>query len=193
MTPAARLQATIEVLCDLEGTHGPARHIISRYLRRRRYIGAKDRRYIRNNFFNIIRDQLRLDWKIRKTGAEASPRSRVLANALLTDTSLDDIMLACSGTRYSPQTLNVDEVNWLSALTTAIKKGSQNEPDWVVGNYPSWLESELNRSFGGDLLAEMLALDSSAPTDLRVNEAKTIAPTITIPPPFGVGCVCRLR
>ena len=172
MTPAARLQATIEALCDIEGTHRPARHTISRYLRQRRYIGAKDRRYIRNNFFNIIRDQLRLDWKIRKAKAEPSPRSRVLAHSVLTGTSLDEIKSTCAGTRYAPQTLNTDEINWLSALIATIKIGTQDEPNWVVGNYPSWLEPELNRSFGEDLLAEMLALDSSAPTDLRVNETK---------------------
>ena len=120
-----------------------------------------------------MRDQLRLDWKIRKVEAEPSPRSRVLANALLTGTSLDDITLTCAGSRYAPETLSADEINWLSALTTAIKKGAHDEPDWVVGNYPSWLEPELNRSFGGNLLAEMLALDSSAPTDLRINETKT--------------------
>ena len=172
MTPSARLQATIEALNHLEGRSTPAKHIFSRYLRQRRYMGAKDRRVIRNNVFDIIRDQLRLDWKIRKLGAEPCPRSRVLAHTLVTGTSLDEIALTCAGTRYSPQILTIEEGKWLSTLAQATKFCSQDKPSWVRGNYPSWLEPELNKSFGSDLMSEMLALDSSAPTDLRVNETK---------------------
>ena len=172
MTPAARLQATIESLSDLEESGNPASHIVSRYLRKRRYIGAKDRSTIRNSAFDIIRDQFHLDLQIRNAGAKPTPRSRALANILIGGNSLDEIALLCTGHRYSPPKLTEPERIWLLTLTKISKVTAQARPNWVRGNYPSWLEPELWRSFGGDVMSEMVALDSPAPTDLRVNEAK---------------------
>ena len=100
MTPAARLQATIESLSDLEESGNPARHIVSQYLRKRRYIGAKDRSAIKNTVFGIIRDQLHLDLQICNAGAKPSPRSRALANILIGGNSLDEIALLCTGHQY---------------------------------------------------------------------------------------------
>jgi 16S rRNA (cytosine967-C5)-methyltransferase len=42
----------------------------------------------------------------------------------------------------------------------------------VRGEYPPFLEPELLRGFGAELLAEMLALQARAPVDLRVNALK---------------------
>jgi 16S rRNA (cytosine967-C5)-methyltransferase len=43
----------------------------------------------------------------------------------------------------------------------------------VQGEYPLWLEPELNRAFGGRLLEEISAFIGRAPTDLRANSLKT--------------------
>lgn len=172
MTPAARLQATIESLNEIEEGVGPANRVVSQYLRKRRYIGAKDRTAIRNNVFSIIRGQFRLDFQIRNAGGHPSPRCRTIANILLGGNSLDEAALLCTGGRYSPVKLTESEKIWLSTLTKIPKISDQQEPNWVRGNYPSWLEPELLRSFGKNLMSEMAALDSPAPTDLRVNEGK---------------------
>ena len=120
MTPAARLQATIESLSDLEESGNPARHIVSRYLRKRRYIGAKDRSAIRNTVFGIIRDQFHLDLQISNAGAKPSPRSRALANILIGGNSLDEIALLYVGNRCSPSKLTELE-KLLLTLTKVLK------------------------------------------------------------------------
>ena len=43
MTPAARLQAVIDLLTEIEATPRPADAVMSAYFRARRYIGSKDR------------------------------------------------------------------------------------------------------------------------------------------------------
>src|SRR6185503_3134424 len=59
MTPAARLQAAIEVLDEViasardEGP--PADAIVTRYFKHRRYAGSKDRRAVRELVFRAIR------------------------------------------------------------------------------------------------------------------------------------------
>ena len=44
MTPAARIEAAIELLGRIDAEVAPAERVMARYLRERRYIGSKDRR-----------------------------------------------------------------------------------------------------------------------------------------------------
>src|SRR5690348_8239716 len=59
MTPAARLQAAIEVLDEVVASARddgpPADTIVTRYFKRRRYAGSKDRRAVRELVFRAIR------------------------------------------------------------------------------------------------------------------------------------------
>jgi 16S rRNA (cytosine967-C5)-methyltransferase len=59
MTPAARLQAAIEVLDEViaaaRGDGPPADTIVTRYFKQRRYAGSKDRRAVRELAFRAIR------------------------------------------------------------------------------------------------------------------------------------------
>ena len=59
MTPAARLQAAIEVLDEViasaQGNGPSADTIVTRYFKTRRYAGSKDRRAVRELVFRAIR------------------------------------------------------------------------------------------------------------------------------------------
>src|SRR3954447_16971015 len=59
MTPAARLQAAIEVLdqvvASVRDDGPPADTIVTRYFKTRRYAGSKDRRAVRELVFRAIR------------------------------------------------------------------------------------------------------------------------------------------
>src|SRR5205085_8470570 len=59
MTPAARVQAAIEVLDEVIASARddgpPADSIVTRYFKHRRYAGSKDRRAVRELVFRAIR------------------------------------------------------------------------------------------------------------------------------------------
>src|SRR5438094_9569790 len=59
MTPAARLQAAIEILDEVIASARddgpPADSIVTRYFKHRRYAGSKDRRAVRELVFRAIR------------------------------------------------------------------------------------------------------------------------------------------
>src|SRR5215471_16897036 len=59
MTPAARLQAAIEILDEVvtsaRDDGPPADSIVTRYFKHRRYAGSKDRRAVRELVFRAIR------------------------------------------------------------------------------------------------------------------------------------------
>ena len=59
MTPAARVQAAIELLDEVikaaSDNGAPADTLVTRYFKQRRYAGSKDRRAVRDLVFRAIR------------------------------------------------------------------------------------------------------------------------------------------
>lgn len=152
MTPAARVQAAIEVL-DLVITAAsangpPADRIIADWFRPRRFAGSGDRRAVRDLAYRAIR------------ACGPVPASGRAAMLLL---ARDDPSLAAlfDGSRHAPAPI------------------AQDEPAAEAGTAPRWLEATLADS--GIAGAEALALLDRAPLDLRVNALKAARETIGLP------------
>ncbi|MBV9990705.1 MAG: RsmB/NOP family class I SAM-dependent RNA methyltransferase [Alphaproteobacteria bacterium] len=153
MTPAARLQAAIDILGELEGTAKPVDRSLRDWGRAHRFAGSKDRAAIAELVFSMLRRRSSLAWRMQ----DDSPRA--LAIALTGEESL-----FAGG--YGPAPLGDDERARLNAAP-------REAPDHVKGEYPQFLESELKRAFGDRLPDEMAAMQARAPVDLRVNALKT--------------------
>jgi 16S rRNA (cytosine967-C5)-methyltransferase len=152
MTPAARVQAAIEVL-DLVITAAsangpPADRIIADWFRPRRFAGSGDRRAVRDLAYRAIR------------ACGPVPASGRAAMLLLArgDPSLAALF---DGSRHAPAPIAPAE----SAAET--------------GTAPRWLEAALADS--GVAGAEALALLDRAPLDVRVNALKALRDTIDLP------------
>lgn len=149
MTPAARIQAAIEVL-DLvlaaarEGG-AAADTIVQRYFSTRRYAGSKDRRSVRDLAFAAIR-----------ACGEAPPSGR----AALLLLARDDATLAAGfdGSPHGPAPI------------------AEREPVAVAGNAPAWLVERMRAADLSD--AEIAALVMRAPLDVRVNTLATTVEAI---------------
>jgi 16S rRNA (cytosine967-C5)-methyltransferase len=162
MTPAARIQATIEILEDLEKTGRPADRFIRDFFRARRYAGSKDRAAIGERVFSIFRHRASLAFRMRAENARALAIASLLGEGL----GLDAIANLFSGGTYAPALLTEPE-------KSAILQPPQEEaPLHVRGDFPAFLETELIRAFGHDLLREVAALNARASVDLRVNSLK---------------------
>ena len=157
MTPAARLQMTIEILEGLGQTAQPADRFLKIWFRSRRFAGSKDRRAIAEQVFAVQRRRAHF---AHRMGSEA-PRALVLAS--LIEAGDDPHLLFTGG--YGPAPLTEDE---RAILATA----PRSEPRWVQGEYPQWLDQELRRAFGDRLQEEMAALIPRASADIRLNTIK---------------------
>jgi 16S rRNA (cytosine967-C5)-methyltransferase len=142
MTPAARLQAAIEILdeviASVRDDGPPADSIVTRYFKIRRYAGSKDRRAVRELVFRAIR---------RSAERPANGRAAVLGLADDEPTLLD-----LFGAPRGPEPVAIEE-------GTAPKSGT----------VPNWLVAELSALVTAD---EWAALLERAPLDLRVNAAR---------------------
>jgi 16S rRNA (cytosine967-C5)-methyltransferase len=116
MTPAARLQAAIEILDEViasaRGDGPPADVIVTRYFKQRRYAGSKDRRAVRELVFRAIR---------RSAECPTSGRAAILG---LSEEEPDFCNLF--GEVRGPEVLREDE------------------PRASAGLVPAWLISELS-------------------------------------------------
>ena len=152
MTPAARVQAAIEVL-DLviaaaRNRGASADRIIAEWLRARRFAGSKDRRAVRD----LIYAAIRCCGEVPETGRAAMLRVAQDDPALL---ALFD------GSRHAPAPY------------------APGEPVAVKGVAPAWLVAALAESgISGD---EAAALLERAPLDIRVNSLKADRETLELP------------
>lgn len=155
MTPGARLQMAIEILEGLDATAQPVDRFLKFWFRTRRFAGSGDRRAIAERVFEIQRHRAEYAHRM----GDDSARALAIASA-----AGEDLAALFSG-GYGPAPLTDAERAALAAMPTPA-------PGWVTGEYPQWLEGELQRAFGLHLADEMAALKARAPVDLRVNTLK---------------------
>ena len=155
MRPAARIQAAIDILTALEKTDQPADRLIRDYFRARRYAGSKDRAAVAERVYSILRHRFSLAWTMQ----DEAPRALVLASVVQGGEDPDTLF---TGEAHAAAPLTDDEHKRLKAP-------SREPPLHAEGEFPQFLEPELIRVFGANVLREMAALQLRAPTDLRVN------------------------
>lgn len=159
MTPAARLQAAIEILTALEQTPAPADRVLRDYFRARRYAGSKDRAAVADRVFDCFRHAYSYGWRM----GSPWPRRLVIASVLAEGVDPETLF---TGEAYAPAALDAGERQALAAAP-------ENPPAHVTGEFPDWLATDLNQAFGDSLVAEMGAMQSRAPVTIRVNTLKT--------------------
>lgn len=154
MTPAARVQAAIELLDQIieaaRGQGAPADRLIAAYFKQRRYAGSKDRRAVRELVYRVVRHCGEIP---------SSGRAAMLALAE-SDPGLRDLF---DGTGHGP---------------APIEPGEQAAE---AGTAPGWLLDALAAS--GIKGEQAAALMERAPLDIRVNTLKTDRDAIALPEP----------
>jgi 16S rRNA (cytosine967-C5)-methyltransferase len=143
---------------------------VNDYLRRRRYIGSKDRRAVTAMTYDLLRHRARLAWWLaRGEGMADSPRQQVLAYLeLCTDESPDSLRGLFDGARYAPAPLSAEEDAVVERLADPALRAAE-PPAWVAQEVPEWIAPKLAEAFGDAAESEAAALLQEAATDLRVN------------------------
>ena len=159
MTPAARLQAAIEILDGLGQTAQPADGYLRDWSRAHRFAGVKDRAAITERVYTVLRHRASLAWRMKADDG----RALVLASLLMEQVTPNEVARLFSGEGHAPPVLSDAERGALA------NPPDEEPPAHVRGEYPLWLEPELLWTFGADLPREMEAMNTRATVDLRVN------------------------
>ncbi|WP_037315592.1 RsmB/NOP family class I SAM-dependent RNA methyltransferase [Ruegeria halocynthiae] len=153
MTPAARIQASIEILDDfLSGT--PVEKSLTNWARRSRFAGSKDRAAVRDHVFAALRCKR----SFAARGGSETGRGLMIGLMRATDQSLEALF---SGDRYAPAALSGDET------------GRDFETEAEQWDVPEWLWPRFQSSLGDQAVPVAQALQNRAPVHLRVNLIKS--------------------
>jgi len=150
MKEAARIQAVIEVLTEVLEDKAPADLILDKYFRERRYIGAKDRRFIADSVWQIIRNRLKYTEKLKR-----SVSARLFVALLFIN---DDLSLLFNGEEYAPAPLSKKEKETLKKAETY-----KDYTQAALLECPKWLYEKISDS---ELIE---SLNATAPLDVRAN------------------------
>lgn len=152
MTPAARVQTSIELLDAIIGAArskgAPADRILAEWFRGHRFAGSKDRRAIRELVYSAI----------RACGPMPATGRAAMLRLAETDSTIRPLF---DGSKYGPAPI------------------AEGEAAAEGGVAPAWLTERLR---GSDIVgAEAAALLDRAPLDLRVNTLKAERATLALP------------
>ncbi len=172
MTPQARLKALSEVLSEVfEFQNLPADRVLSNYVRQRRYMGSKDRRFLGDHLYSLLRNRGPILFYAEQfKGLRDYYEKEVILYAMFfLDYSLDDVVSICDGAPYHLLGLTRDEKAFLKNV-----KIRKDIPKWASLSYPKDIESFLERSETSPehFEAKMRGLMTEASLDLRVNTLK---------------------
>lgn len=172
MTPAARVQAAIELLGEIAATGRPADRVAADWFKARRFIGAKDRRAIALRIWGVLHARARLGWWLARERVPETPRAGVLAWLCLGEglapAALERLF---DGGRFAPGRLDGGERRLAEALAGQ-PLDHPEQPAEVAAELPAWLHARLAAALGARAASELAALREEAPVDLRANAVK---------------------
>ncbi len=172
MTPAARLAGAIELLAAVEAApRKPADAVANDFFRNRRFIGSGDRRAVSERAWHVLRARARLGWWLARAEAPPTPRLLMAASLLLEGWTPDGVAQSFSGGKFAPDRLDGAEAAALRGLAGHTLDHPEM-PEAVRLEVPDWVLPSLRARFGAALEAEMAAMLTPAPLDLRVNLLK---------------------
>ncbi len=148
MQKGAQYQAVLDLITEIFKDKQPADQIINSYVRERKYIGSKDRRFIIETVWKLIRNRRKLEFD---TGSK-EPRQM-----LLTYLQDEDFDLLCGG-EYGLAPLTKVEKERLK------KCNDEVYPPEVEAECPDWLFAKIND------VSLLKALNEPASADLRINK-----------------------
>lgn len=163
MTPAARIEAAIEVLADILARRRPAPDALKDWGLSHRFAGSKDRSAIASLVYDALRRRASSAWLMGEESARAVMLGALRIQLAL---SVDEIAALASGDRHGPAALTDDE-------RARLQGSLADAPEHVRADAPEWVWPMLQAAFGDAAVDELVALAARAPVDIRVNDLKT--------------------
>jgi len=158
-----RIAAAIEILGEVFERHRPASEALKDWGRAHRFAGSSDRHAIGTLVFDVLRKRTSLGFAMQND----TPRAFVLAALRHVWKKPVEEISAWVEEAHGPGALTASERSALEHPQEA------DVPVHLQGDFPDWLASSFERTFGAQASQEGAALAERAPIDLRVNVLKT--------------------
>jgi 16S rRNA (cytosine967-C5)-methyltransferase len=166
--PAARLQTLSELLAETLSSRQAADFIVKQWGRQNRFAGSKDRRFLSDGLFIILRHYGNLRDRL---GADDPLLITLLAYIDVVDEAvkitLDEALALADGQAHAPSPLSPEQID---CLRQALEKPANSRAGQL--SVADWLLADLDAGLGPQADAVMQAMRQRAPLDVRVNTLK---------------------
>ena len=187
MRPSSLLGHTIEVYSEFrENPTIPADAVIRKFYLSRKYLGAKDRRFIADAYFGTIKNWRRLEALV----ADCFDDQIVTATRTIAAYSISFLDESAESTLETFAEIPRNESVATDALIRLADREREearlsalpiDEQLGIRFSYPKWFVSRIRAEYGEEVLPQLLTtLNGEAPTSLRVNSLITDRDALTI-------------
>jgi 16S rRNA (cytosine967-C5)-methyltransferase len=167
MTPSARLSAVVELLDINFEITGRAEQSVATYFRNRRFAGSKDRRWITEQFYQILRRLGEIDWIAEQLKLEVTSRSRAIISLMLfqelSTAEISDSYFIGSHAQAAPEAAELEALSGFGGLELT------QMPVAARANFPIWMQEKLQATYGERTHQIVQAYAVRAPATLRIN------------------------
>lgn len=182
MKPSSLVGHVLEVLDAIEREERPADHGVQEFFRRRHYLGSKDRRFIADTVFDMLRHHALVRFYAEYAQRQLDmislpPIARYVAYAVRIRTATRSEVLSAAEAHWNISLPNVGCTAFLEAVANApspsviLPEGSKRIA--VEYSLPEFIVAQWCERFGeAETIALCAALNRQAPTVVRVNTLK---------------------
>ena len=103
MLDQERIISVLELLNLLNQSNKIARKLLQSYFRSKKYIGSKDRKFISNSFWNILRHRYKIHWHLDYLNLEVTFEKEMMLELFF----LNPVVIALSTSDSLPRQLTI--------------------------------------------------------------------------------------
>ena len=164
-------QSVIDMLDVFFQSLSPFDIVMAKYFKNNKWIGSHERREIAELSYSIFRNYEAIKFYTKNITGNFGRFFMLVFLKIVKKFSNEKISEIFSGRLRDPQKLTEFEKKFLTSIDE-----QASFPDYVILNYPEWMEPYLQRAFEGNinnLRDEMTAMNKKAFVDLRINTLKS--------------------
>ncbi len=175
MLDSDRVSCVLELLKSFDHGSKIASKLIQNYFRSNKNIGSKDRKFISNCFWNIIKHRNKINWHLKNHNIKANFERQIILELFFLNVDYKNDLQKIKNIFFLNNKLNKifknDNLKFLEYLNFENFINSEM-PECVLYELPDFLLKSIKRNFKLDWKNVALSLNEEAFVDLRVNMLK---------------------
>ena len=203
MLDQERVFSILELLKLSENSNKVASTLVQNFFRSRKYMGSKDRKFISNSFWNILRHRSKINWHLTCLNLKITNQRELLLELFFLNSHYKNDLLEIKKLfllKYREiKKVSSEDIDFLNYLIFD-DFFNNKMPEYVFYELPEYLINSVKKSFPNDWKQVLLSLNEESFFDIRINnlkmksraEIKTLLKDIEIPfeytqySPFGI-------
>jgi len=173
-----RICTVLELLNLFDNSKKIASKILNNFFRTKKFIGSKDRKFISNSFWNILRHRFKIKWHIDRLGLTHSNAVEIILELFfLNDNYQNNILKIKKTLSLLSQDHECFECLNLELLDDKLFNNfyNPNMPDGIYYELKEFLLNSIKNTFPDQWQDVALSVNKEAFFDLRVNGIKEIS------------------